>query len=1167
MTRFWLHGILAAVMVTCAAPAQAVEPYLEFVQGLRERRYYDYAMLYLDELEQRPDVPAEVRQAIPFEKATTLQQSARLIRNPDVKAEQLTQAEALLEQFVNANPLHPKAAQANSERARILLGRAQVETWQSRSPANSSKKAEYQARAREYVQKARNIFQQAHDQYLARWQSFPRYIDQNANRQQYEERRQAEVAYIRAQLDLALCTYEEAQTYDPEAPEFSKFLTQAALEFEEIHTKYRSLVAGLYARMWQGKCFEEQDEIRKALGVYNELLQHGKPAPGEPPKPVSPTMKQLQDQVLQFRLICLNHEERKDYQVVIQEASRWIGPRPPRTERGLAIMWERARAYESIGMKRTLPEADRTRYLNAALNDARYINRWPGQYRDVSTFMMQRVRVALDKNPQDPRDFDTAFGLGRNLYNQIKGFDDEIADPANSDKLAQLRRERDKHLEETARILKLALDLAEDDTELKQVNSARVHLSYVYYLRRESLKSAILGEFVARHFDKESAQIGLDAAYLAMAAYVQAYNDVPRKQSKEFELNQIKRVAEMITSTWPESDRANDARMQLGSILGQLNQPVEGARWYSQVPTSAPQYTKAQLAAGQSYWTAYLEVARLPEDDPQRQQHPVEELQRWQDASQKHLEAGIAKARTQLPQDAVSGEVFDEYIAAKVSLAQIHVNKGQYEEAINLLAGEPHPVMKAISVPEGTKRPENGVKSQEFAGLAYQLLLRGYVGTQQIDQALSAMQELERLAPGDGVMQIYVQPGRELEREVERLKQLGLTDRLAEVRSSFESFLNELYKRREGMPAGSLIWIAETYYGLAKGLGDDKAAASGYYNKAAETYQEIISNAELMGSDWIDPGRVVAVKLRLVNCRRRQGEFEPALDLITDVLEKNPKSLDAQFEAAYVLQDWGESDQGDSRKRLLEAINGLDLRDGKVRVWGWGYSAILLQRRLDAGLGNSEQERKMYEARYNSAWCRHRYANAQSSTPKKKEALAAARQELDAFVAISFDVPPDWQDKFNALYREVLTSMVDEGMTDDGQPIEVVDIDWPTEVVQAPPLAVAENGGRQEGDEVKVAQRSAEEESSLGIILTVVFGLALVGGAGFLMYRMWSQGTPKPYTYYAETAPVLSSQAARPARKKRAAGKQQGSQTSSRRQAANRSGSAAKPKKPPQNPS
>ena len=76
---------------------------------------------------------------------------------------------------------------------------------------------------------------------------------------------------MQAQLNLAVIEYEYAQSYDRESKEFKDTLTGAVKKFEDVYTRYRGWLAGLYARMWMGKCFEEMGDIRKAVGFYEEL--------------------------------------------------------------------------------------------------------------------------------------------------------------------------------------------------------------------------------------------------------------------------------------------------------------------------------------------------------------------------------------------------------------------------------------------------------------------------------------------------------------------------------------------------------------------------------------------------------------------------------------------------------------------------------------------------------------------------------------------------------------------------------------------------------------------------------------------------------------------------------------------------------------------------------
>lgn len=976
-----------------AASSSAAEPYLEFVRGLRGRGYFDYALFYLDQIQNDASLPEDVRAVLSYERAVTLMNSAQSLTNPEVQNRQLDEALAYLEQFTQAHPDHPLAGQAETERGNILLNKGRVQIWQSKSPANKANRQPLQEEARRFIGQARDIFQAAHDKHKANYEKFPSFIDESADPALYEQRAQAEIRFIRAQLDLALCTYEMAQTHDEGSTPYKQTLTQAAKEFTAIHEKYRSMVGGLYARVWEGKCWEEQGELNKAIGIYNELLQH----PGQ-----SETMQRLQDQVRQFRLICLNHDDRKDYQLVIQEADEWMKKRKSRlrTPVGLGIQWELARAQEALGLDRTLADEERNRYLRQALATAREINRYPGQYKDVSMFMIRRLQVAMRGEEGDPQDFDTAYALARNLVKSIKDMEGKVQAAPSADEKKKAQQDLELHLNETARMLGLALALADKDVAITDLNQTRYLLCYVYYLTRKSYESAILGEFVARHYVAEDSQTALDAAYLAMAAWVQAFNDAPR-ENRELEMNMLARVAELIAEKWPDSDRAQDARMTLGRIYTQQDRPVEAAAAYSRIPDSSPQFGQAQLAAGQAYWTAYLKAYSKPEAE---RTVTAEDLAAWQTAAESHLRAGIEKLQVGTPAEAAPP---DELIAGKVSLAQILINTGKDADAIALLTTEPHSVMNALAVDQPQDRPAQGIKSAAFAGLCYQLLLRGYVGTRQIDEALEAMRKLDEIG-GEDSMAVYTQLGRELENELKR----SPPERQAQVRSAFEAFLGELFKR-PNQTYSSLIWIAETYYGLAVGMGEGNPEATPYFEKAAETYQSIF-NVE----NRPEEAKLTGVKLRLVNCRRQQKKFDEAFKLVSEIVKAKPTALDAQVEAAYVLQDWGASGQAGSESKLMDAIKGVP----EAGAWGWGQLIVRLQRAIDPARPDPDLENRLMEARYNSVLAQHKYAMTQSST-QKESGLATAKRGIESLVLVGTRIPDEWWDKFAVLYLKVQSDM------------------------------------------------------------------------------------------------------------------------------------------------
>jgi hypothetical protein len=285
-------------------------------------------------------------------------------------------------------------------------------------------------------------------------------------------------------------------------------------------------------------------------------------------------------------------------------------------------------------------------------------------------------------------------------------------------------------------------------------------------------------------------------------------------------------------------------------------------------------------------------------------------------------------------------------------------------------------------------------------------LLRAYVGKQQIDEALEAMDQMEGAGGSDNA-QVYIELGQELEKEIERLKVAGETEQLAEVRSSFEKFLNELFQRKEGQAYNSLIWIAETYYSLGQGM-DEKTAATDYFSKAGSAYEDII------GRNLIQGNGLAGVKLRLANCRRAQGEYNQALGLVTEMLKANANSLPAQFAAAKILQSWGNDGRPTA---LLDSINGREV-DGQKLIWGWAGIAQRLSA-IQANGNDSEQIAEKYlEANFHAFDSRRQYGLTQSGAGKDK-ALEAARQEIEVFVAIAGDLNPNAWNELDALYRQI----------------------------------------------------------------------------------------------------------------------------------------------------
>src|SRR5262249_20131052 len=94
-----------AVLCLCLAPVWAEDvPHMDFVRALRARNFSDLALEYLDRMATDASVPADVKTAIPLEKARTRMEQATHEFNPGKRQSLYTQARTEFDAFAKAKP-------------------------------------------------------------------------------------------------------------------------------------------------------------------------------------------------------------------------------------------------------------------------------------------------------------------------------------------------------------------------------------------------------------------------------------------------------------------------------------------------------------------------------------------------------------------------------------------------------------------------------------------------------------------------------------------------------------------------------------------------------------------------------------------------------------------------------------------------------------------------------------------------------------------------------------------------------------------------------------------------------------------------------------------------------------------------------------------------------
>jgi hypothetical protein len=373
-------------------------------------------------------------------------------------------------------------------------------------------------------------------------------------------------------------------------------------------------------------------------------------------------------------------------------------------------------------------------------------------------------------------------------------------------------------------------------------------------------------------------------------------------------------------------------------------------------------------------------------------------------------------------------------------------------------------------------------------------LLRSYIGVKDLDAAKKVREDLEALSGSsnpEALTAIYVEFGRELQRELQRLEASGEADRADETRKGFEEFLSGLTSRTDGQSFSSLLWIAETLSGLAEGAGGTTRGRGGF-EKSAEIYEQMLGRANEPGF-LPEPAYKNLLLLHLAKNQRRSGDFTTAEKSLNNLLKENPTAPDVQAEAARLYTDWGIGDSDEGKLKL--AVAGR--RGGSADIWGWNATVSRLQK--ESATRPSDQLKQMLvDARYDLASAELALARQSEDDAERDRHLSLSRHAIFAFVRSTRGASDSDHARFDSLYSKVLAER--------GDPIQPLPRDPKALVAEAAPSRPT--GAKQASAGAKtvaaVAEKRATSGSGTSVVLVSTFiaaGLLAAGGILFMMMR------------------------------------------------------------------
>jgi hypothetical protein len=985
-----------ALLLGAPCTSRAVEPIRPFLDALYQRQYFDQALSYLDALASSSLVDDSFRQSIDFEVAQVLIQAAGATTDLEKREQHLDQADAKLSAFISAHQGHDLVGSAQLQLASVVAERGRGKILAAQ-PANGRDKEQLSSQGKAQLQEAQKKFAAAHALLLAELAKLPKpaLIDpsdlKTKGRKLQLQRDVAQAELLGANID-----YELAEA-TAEGMERKALLRAAAEKYGRLFEAYRTLGTGLYAHYWQGRCYQELGDRKRALGCYLHLID----LPSSEKEAQAWRLKSLR----QAMEIWVDPSQKK-YQEAIKRGEHWLENSPGIAQGdadALAIRYFLALARQSEAAEPDNKQRTRSKQLAKKL--VAQVASYPGEYQKPAKMML--VKLGGKSDDAQPKNFAEAYEAAVEAFDTMRAtaVGLKIAEE-NGDKeaIAELEQARDQQMETVQSAHRLAFSMA-PSAKPDELATLRSNLAYLKWETGELYDAAVLGEFLAKTYPESA--MGRQGARIAMESFAKIYAE-SKSADKTFEEAQVRRIAEYILKRWPDQEDAEYAALKLLHFAITDRRLDQADEYLKIVPVDSPRRGPTELRYGQALWASYLQQSAAPAD----QRPPQAELDKMEQRAQQIFESAIERMEAAGPSTSLA--------AAILSLTQIYLDVSQPAKAIEWLEKDAVGPLKLVEDASPL------VQHEGFAVEAYKAALRAYIAIQpqQLDKAERVMAALESRIESSGdakanetLTLIYISLGRELQRQLQELRSSGKQSELEVVSKGFEIFLDRVAKREKGASFSSLNWVAETYYSLGTGFDDGSGKlppqAKTYFERAADTYQKILAMVAKQPS-LAEGDSLLGIRLRLAVALRRCGQYDSALKLLGDILGENKNNLTAQVQAAETYQAQGES----KPESYVKAIaGGMPDGSGNNLLWGWAKLSKLT-------MNNDKLAGTFHDARLKLAESRFKYGLKQKGEKERRRHVEGAKQEL----WITFKLypqlgGPDYQAQYERLLKRIQNSL------------------------------------------------------------------------------------------------------------------------------------------------
>jgi len=260
--------LLAAACFAIAGSLPADQPDEASFEALRFGRKYEEALEYLNAAEKNPATAPAFLEKIPYERGITLINGAKEQKDPEVRSQWLVDGQKSLQKFIAAHKESPLTSQARFQLGNAGVERARIVRKKVDTTAGEAQE-ELRADLRALYADSQATFESAVSSLSEQLKGFPAGL---ADPKKLDERDRLRRDYLQAQLLVAATAEEAADTYPKNSLARAKAFTDSANRYEQIYQKYRTRLAGLYARLYQARCEQQLGHHQEAIKLFDELL-------------------------------------------------------------------------------------------------------------------------------------------------------------------------------------------------------------------------------------------------------------------------------------------------------------------------------------------------------------------------------------------------------------------------------------------------------------------------------------------------------------------------------------------------------------------------------------------------------------------------------------------------------------------------------------------------------------------------------------------------------------------------------------------------------------------------------------------------------------------------------------------------------------------------------